>query len=184
MNRPSLASVVTIVLALGAAFNANANVGSHEHGHAAHAEAGKLTLDNGRKWATDEALRTHMGAIHAALIGQRQAIIARSLGNDAARALGELIETRVAAIVGECKLEPRADENLHIVVADLLEASDLLQGKAKGSADDGAAKAVRATQMYLTYFDHPGLGPVYGAYPTPGTPPMHGRSTQFGQGMR
>jgi hypothetical protein len=183
MNPRSLA-IVTVALALGAALPASANPAHQSHGHATEAPDRKLTLDNGRKWATDDALRTHMGAIHSALLAQRQAILARSLDEAQARALGQLIEVRVAAIVGECKLEPRADENLHIVVADLLEASDLLQGKATGSADDGAAKAVRATQMYLAYFDHPGLGPVYGAYPTPGAAPMHGRATQFGHGMR
>lgn len=184
MNRRTLAAVFTIALALGAASSASASTGSHEsHGHATESAARKLTLDNGRKWATDEALRTHMGAIHAALFGQRQAILARSLDKAEARALGRLIELRVAAIVGECKLEPRADENLHIVVADLLEAADLLQDKAKGSPDDGAAKAVRATQMYLTYFEHPGLGPIYGAYPIPGAGSKH-RPTRFHQGMR
>jgi hypothetical protein len=125
-----------------------------------------------------------MGAIHASLFDRREAILARSLDEAQARALGELIELRVAAIVSECKLEPRADENLHIVVADLLEAADLLQGKAKGSPGDGAAKAVRATQMYLTYFDHPGLRPIYGAYPTPGTASVHGRTIRFDTVMR
>ena len=183
MKRHSLA-VATIVLALGAVFPASASTGSHErHGNGAEVQTRKLTLDNGRKWATDDALRAHMGAIYAALYAQRDAILARSLGREQVRALGELIEVRVAAIVRDCKLEPHADENLHLVVADLLKAADLMQGKVKGSPDDGAAMSVRATQMYLTYFDHPGLGPIYGAYPVPGAS-GRGLAARFKQGMR
>jgi hypothetical protein len=146
------------LLALGAA-PALANVHSHEP--AAHGVPAFLAFDEGRKWATDEALRQRMGEIRDALAGQSRAILAGDLGDQEARALGAQIESRVAAIVTECNLPPAADANLHLVVADLVRAADILQGRTSQKPQRGTAIAVRATQMYATYFDHPGWRPVH-----------------------
>jgi fructose-specific component phosphotransferase system IIB-like protein len=162
MNSRSLAVLVAIaVLGTGIPAVAVAQHSHDSHSHAAH-ESPRLTLDAGRKWATDAPLRRAMEDIQSALYQQRQAILERNLGEAQSKALGQLIEARVATIVAECKLEPRADANLHIVVADLVEAADVLQGKSRQKPFRGAAKAVRAAQMYATYFDHPGWRPVYG----------------------
>jgi hypothetical protein len=45
---------------------------------------------------------------------------------------------------------------LHLVVADLLAGADVMQGKAKGQAAEGAHKVVVAANSYGRYFDHPG----------------------------
>lgn len=162
MKTRSLAVLAAVAL-LGTGIPAAA-IAQHSHdsgSHAAH-DAPRLALDAGRKWATDAPLRRAMADIQFALYQQRQAILDRSLGEPQLMALGKLIEARVATIVAECKLEPRADANLHIVVAELVEAADVLQGKSRQQPARGAAKAIRAAQMYATYFDHPGWRPVYG----------------------
>jgi hypothetical protein len=46
-------------------------------------------------------------------------------------------------------------------VADLVQAADILQGRTKLKPQRGTAVATRATQMYATYFDHPGWTPVH-----------------------
>src|SRR5687768_2970294 len=109
MNSRSLAVLVAIaVLGTGIPAVAVAQHSHDSHSHAAH-ESPRLTLDAGRKWATDAPLRRAMEDIQSALYQQRQAILERNLGEAQSKALGQLIEARVATIVAECKLEPRAD---------------------------------------------------------------------------
>ena len=153
------ALLLCIGLALGAA-PALATIHSHESHDSAHGTA-KLTFDHGRKWATDEPLRRHMGDIRDALALKSRAILDGSVSDAEAKALGAHIESRVAAIVTDCKLPPAADANLHLVVADLVRAADILQGRTKQKPQQGTAVATRATQMYATYFDHPGWQPVH-----------------------
>jgi hypothetical protein len=119
-----------------------------------------LRLDDGRKWATDEPLRRYMGEIRDMLALQRSTLVTGRLMPEEAALIGAAIEARVAAILTHCRLAPQAAHNLHLVVADLVQAADILQGRARGSPMQGAAKAMRAAQMYATYFDHPEWKPV------------------------
>ena len=75
-------------------------------------------------------------------------------------ALGAKIEGEVSTIVAECKLEPKADAVLHVIVAELLGAADVLQGKAPGTPAAGAHRAVTALNDYGRYFDHPQWQPL------------------------
>ena len=150
------AAFFIVLLALAAA---PALASPHSHGD--HAAPRQLTFDEGRKWTTDEPLRRHMGEIRSALAANSSRILAGKLTDEEARALGAAIEARVAGIVTDCKLPPEADANLHLVVADLVQAADILQGRTKQRAQQGTAIASRATQMYATYFDHPGWTPVH-----------------------
>ena len=131
--------------------------GESHHSHPANADPyAALQLDAGRKWATDEPLRRHMGELRNALA--RDAGQTRT--SDQYKSLGLTVERSVASIVTDCKLEPRADENLHVIVAELAQAADQLQGKSKAKPSQGAKRAARALDMYAGYFDHPGFKPV------------------------
>jgi len=124
------------------------------HTHEAH--PAKLQLDQGRKWATDEPLRRGMGAIRAVMAERIEAIHRNRLSAEEYRAAGVAIEQEVARIVAECKLEPKADAMLHIVIADLLAGADVMQGKVKAKPVAGAHKVVQALNAYGKYFEHPG----------------------------
>jgi len=76
------------------------------------------------------------------------------------RRLGTLVEARVATIVAECRLEPAADANLHLVVAELIAGADAMQGKIRTTPAAGAMQTVRAVNQYGRYFNHPGWKPV------------------------
>jgi hypothetical protein len=152
-------TTLSLAVPATAAVHSHEPAGHHSAGH--HPATSRLAFDAGRKWATDEPLRQHMGEIRNALAGQSRAILEGSLSDADAKALGAQIELRVAAIVAECKLPPAADENLHLVVADLVQAAEILQGRTRQKAQRGTALATRATQMYATYFDHPGWRPVH-----------------------
>ena len=152
------AAAILVAIASLAALPATATVHSHEsHGVA----PASITLDHGRKWATDEPLRRYMGEIRVALAQRSDDILAGRLAHEQTLALGAQIEAKVAGIVADCKLPPEADANLHIIVADLLQAAEVMQGRTKLPRDHGTAQAVRAVQMYATYFEHPGWQPVH-----------------------
>lgn len=153
MKRPVLAAVTAAFLATlaPAAWSAEA---SPDLSNAT------LRLDQGRKWPTDAALRRHMEEIRAALALHRSTPPPRMVWREDTVPIGTVIDEGVIAILTHSRLPPEAAHNLHLVVADLAQASDVLQGRASGSPAQGVGKAMRAVQMYATYFDHPGWKPV------------------------
>jgi hypothetical protein len=128
--------------------------------HHAEGGAGKLVLDEGRKWATDEPLRKNMAEIRETLANNHLAMHKGTLAADDYKALGTLIEARVATIIAECKLEPAADANLHLIVAALIAAADAMQGKSKTTPSRGGVQAVEAINRYGRFFNHPGWKPI------------------------
>ena len=123
--------------------------------HDSHGTA-RITLDHGRKWATDEPLRQGMSAIHAELSTRLGAIGTRKLDLAQYRALGDKIESQVGFIVANCKLPPEADANLHVVVADLLAAADGLKAaRDTKQGREAALRAVKAAETYAAHFEHP-----------------------------
>ena len=157
MKRHALATAVATTLALLAPAAWAADTARAE---SPDLSSSTLRLDQGRKWPTDEPLRRYMGEIRDTLALQRSTILARNLMPEEAVPIGATIEGRVAAILTDCSLAPQAAHNLHLVVADLVQAADILQGRVRGSPMQGAAMAMRAVQMYATYFDHPNWKPV------------------------
>lgn len=155
-HRILLATALASTLAIGVGAPASA---ADPHQHAA-GESAKLALDHGKKWASDEPLRKNMADIRAALAAKQAGIHKGTLTPEDYKALGSLVEGRVATIVAECKLAPAADANLHLIVAELLAGADAMQGKSKTAASAGAVQAVRAVNAYGKYFDHPGWKPL------------------------
>lgn len=146
------ATLVAVAFAVGA--NAPATA-ADPHSHAAHAPA-KLTLDHGKKWATDAALRQYMGEIRTLVEADLGAIHTGKASPGQYQALGAAVEKKVGSIVAECKLPPAADAMLHLIVADLVAGADVMQGKAPGKPEAGAHQVVTAANAYGRYFDHPG----------------------------
>lgn len=131
--------------------------GAHQEHHSGHTM--KLALNQGRKWSTDEPLRQGMNDIRTALTAHHTMAKA-DVTSEHYKALGETVEYQVGKIVENCKLEPAADANLHIIVADLVAAADTLQGKNGEAPRHGTKKAVMALNQYARYFDHPGFQPL------------------------
>lgn len=133
-----------------------------EHQHADHKDhsPAKLQFDKGKKWATDEALRKGMETLRANFAERLEAIHKGKLPAEDYKTLGAKVDAEVANIVAQCKLEPKADAMLHIVIADLLAAAEVMQGKAQGTPAAGAHKAVTALNSYGRYFDHPQWKPL------------------------
>jgi hypothetical protein len=96
----------------------------------------------------------------AAFAAKQEAMHAGTLTPAEYKALGGLVEGQVANIVAQCKLEPAADANLHLIIAELVAGADALQGKSPATPAAGATRIVHAMNEYGRYLDHPGWLPL------------------------
>lgn len=135
----------------------NAQEPHEHHGHEAHSPATghKLQLNAGKKWATDEALRQGMGAIYVAV----SQVLPRAHSGQATAAdfdaFAQEVNTQVAFIVQNCKLDPKADAQLHLIVADITSGTDAAQGKrGEKGRSAGVVQVAKAANAYGKYFDH------------------------------
>lgn len=122
---------------------------SHDHGHGM-----QLELDHGRRWATDAPLREGMERVRAAVATARQADAQGRLNARQAQALAAAVADSIAFMVQHCRLEPKADANLHILLGRLSAAATAV--KANPKAPDGLPQMFEALDLYSRYFAHPG----------------------------
>lgn len=131
------------------------------HSHDAAATPHKLALNQGRKWATDEPLRAGMGRIRGLVEPQLGAAHAGKLTPAQYREVATKVEAEVGGIVANCKLEPKADAMLHLVIADIGAGTDAMAGKdAKLRPALGLVKVAQAVNQYGGHFDDPGFKPI------------------------
>jgi hypothetical protein len=159
MKLKTLPAAAILGLALvGTSLAATANPApAHKHEHGA--APGKLQLNAGKKWETDQALRQAMGNIRQTMAASLPGIHQNRFAKKDYAALAQKIEAEVGSIVANCKLSPKADEQLHLIVADLMEGAEQMAGKS-GKGRDGAVRVVGALDKYANYFDDPGFVPI------------------------
>ncbi|CAA7613000.1 hypothetical protein [Magnetospirillum sp. SS-4] len=152
---PLAALILTAALSLAPAAVAR-DGHSHESGH-----GGQLTLDHGRKWQTDAPLRQGMSAIGADMAGALDRIHGNRFGPADYEALAGSIDAHIDGITRDCRLPPAADAQLHLVLAEIMDASEVMKGKG-GTRDRsrGAVTVVKALDAYQAHFDHPGWRPL------------------------
>ena len=148
-------TLIHTALAAAVAFGAPALAAEHAHDHDATGAA--LELNQGKKWPTDAPLRKGMSTMRAALAKDLKLIHADKASDAQYEALATKLNGEVAYVVQNCKLDPKADAELHKVIAELLAGAEAMQGKEAGVARrDGAVRAVMALNAYGRFFDHPG----------------------------
>jgi hypothetical protein len=152
--KPYLLTALTVLsLAAVPAFAAN---DAHDHGHGA--ASATLQLNAGKKWETDAPLRKAMGEIRQSMAASLHAIHENKLSAKAYGGLAKKVEGAVGDMVTNCKLGTQADEQLHIIIAELLAGAEQMAGKAKRM--DGAVKVIGALDNYGKYFDDRGFQPI------------------------
>ena len=135
-----------LVVSVALAFAAPVAYGQAAHNHEHAAAEANLVLNQGKKWPTDAPLRQGMENIRAALGGGMKY-----------GALAKKVNAEVAGIVQNCKLEPEADAQLHIVIAEIMAGVEAMEGKVKGETPSaGAEKIGKALNAYGEHFDHAG----------------------------
>ena len=99
---------------------------------------------------TDAPLRQGMENIRAALANGAKTI-------EQYEALAARVAGEVAYIVQNCKLPEDADAQLHLVIAEILEGTEAMQGRAPGlTRRAGAERVAKTLDQYASFFDHPG----------------------------
>ncbi|MEO8159014.1 MAG: hypothetical protein ABI648_14550 [Betaproteobacteria bacterium] len=141
--------------------NANAfsvEPAAHQHPAGTH----QLTLDAGKKWATDQPLRKGMETIRNAVAAETKAIHAGKQTDAGYDALAGKVDAQVGYIVQNCKLKPEADAQLHVLIGEIMQGVDIMRGKDPlAKRAQGAEKIVTAFNTYPKYFDHPGWKPLH-----------------------
>ncbi len=147
--------IAALAAAVALAFSAGALAAGEEHKHA-QGEA-KLVLDHGRKWQTDEVARKGMENVRNALAADLKAIHAGKQTAVQYQALAARVNAEVANMVKNCKLDPKADEQFHQVIAELMAGAESMEGKDQAAAPRrGAERAAKALNAYGRHFEHPG----------------------------
>jgi len=150
-------SAVALVAALAGPALAQTPAHSHDG-----AEPHTLSLNQGKKWATDEPLREGMARIRILVEPRLSAAHAGKLTAVQYRQLATQVEAEVGAIVANCKLEPEADAMLHLLIADLGAGTDAMAGKnPKLRPAPGLVKIAQTINAYGSHFDHPGFAPIH-----------------------
>ncbi len=148
-----VASLSTAALLIAGTGPAIAEDHSHSHGHE---QPARLSLDNGKKWATDGNLRLGMGRIRDALAAELPAIHSGKATAEQYRTLAQKTNDQITFMVKNCKLDQKADAMLHLVLADMIAGTDAMMAPDGNKARKGAEKIAGALDSYGTYFDHPG----------------------------
>lgn len=151
-----IAAIITTTVFLSTASHAVlAEDHNHDHSHSHAAAPAKLALNNGQKWATDDSLRQGMSRIRDALATDLQSIHSGKATEKQYRALAKKIDEQITAMVNNCKLDPKADAMLHIILGEIIAGADAMREKNGSEASKGAEKIARALEDYGSYFNHP-----------------------------
>lgn len=130
----------------------------HEHGHS---ESAQLQLNSGKKWETDAPLRAGMTGVKDALASKLDKIHDGTLTKPQYVELADTVLKHTDSIFKNCKLSPKADAQLHTVLAQILDGtSKMKSAESTQGQQQGAVKIVKALQQYPKYFDHPGWQPL------------------------
>ena len=131
-------------------------VAADQHDHGAAAESA-ITLNAGKKWATDVPLRQSMAALRTAVATTLPKAHAGKATPADYDALGKTANAQVAYIVQNCKLDAKADEQLHTVIAGILHGAEIAEGKQAGTdRAEGVVQIAQGLNTYGKYFQHTG----------------------------
>jgi hypothetical protein len=149
--------VLAVALALPLSFTsvgAIAADAAHD-GHEVSIDA--LELNAGQKWETDAPLRQGMEKIHGATTKTLEAAHGGKLSVAQYDAYAEDVNTQFTYIVQNCKLEPQADAQLHILLGSIMSGIEVARGKEAGHDRElGIVKIAQSMNAYGKHFDHAG----------------------------
>jgi len=121
----------------------------HKHEHVGTKQL-DLALDNGKKWQTDAPLREGMASLRSlAQVAQK------ANTSDANQTAAGRMNEEVQKIFRNCKLTPKADAMLHLILTDLMSNIERLKDPKSNSAES-YANILKTLDAYGQYFDDQG----------------------------
>jgi protein-tyrosine-phosphatase len=138
-------------LIIGQTFAEDSDHKEHSE-HSKHSKS-SLALNNGKKWEIDQAMSENMSAI----MEENKKITDLANSNKAKKEdynkLSDIIAKSAQNIASNCKMEQKADETFHTVLADLLIVSEHL--KDSKMPTHAMEKLDKTLKTYNQYFNHP-----------------------------
>lgn len=147
-------SVVTIAAVLLLAGMA-APIAHAQDGHHHHAPADQSAQETvAGRFQTDAPLRKGMGEIRKAVdaLGHYER---GHMGSEQAVEFAGTIQQQVDYLIANCKLDPKADAALHVIIARLTSSAQALQSDPKDLTSIPPMR--EALQQYVMQFDDPAL---------------------------
>ncbi|MBF0628217.1 MAG: hypothetical protein HQL91_08340 [Magnetococcales bacterium] len=150
--------LLVILLCMASAPPGLAALEQHEHNGTTPRNESGLSLDNGKPWQTDAPLRKGMEAIQRDIQDALPRIRAGSQTPRQYAALARKMHNHVHHVTKYCKLPPKADSQLHLVLGEVLQGAEAME--AQNGQSSGAAMIVHALDLYGRHFDHAGWKPL------------------------
>ncbi|MGV8900485.1 MAG: hypothetical protein ACOH2B_14780 [Burkholderiaceae bacterium] len=143
--------LLAIALALPLTTLAN-EAAKHEHSAAVQTQ---LELNAGKKWTTDAPLRQAMANIRSTVASALPAAHSGKLTPAQYDTFGNDVTAQITYIVQNCKLDPKADAQAHIIVGDIMNGVDTATGKQPDQKRAlGVVRIAQSLNSYGKYFDH------------------------------
>lgn len=128
------------------------------HHHQQPAGHQNLKLNDGKRWATDAPLRQGMQHIRSAVADRLDAVHHERASEAEYQTLAQIISEQLDFMFSNCKLPAEADAQLHILLADIVAANQMIAEGDKPRS--GVISLVQTLERYPQYFDHPGWEPL------------------------
>lgn len=125
----------------------------HSDEHSEKHAVKSLSLNNGKKWEIDQTMRENMDAIRLQFQKVNNLVSSKKITDKDYTELSDLISKSTQQIASTCKLEPKADETFHVVLANLITVAEDL--KSPKMAKHALEKLTHALKIYSEYFNHP-----------------------------
>lgn len=119
------AGVLVLILAL----TCGAFAEEHSHSHEGHNT--QMVLNEGKKWQSDQTLKVNMAALEEKFDSVHKLFETKKVKSSDYKMLAKQIGDSTSQIVKNCKLEPKADATLHVVLGKLLAAQENLKNPKK-----------------------------------------------------
>lgn len=126
------------------------------HGHHGHEVHGSMELNQGQKWEIDDALFQGMNELHQIVSIALEGIEENSLKADDYTNMSGELTTQFTYIMENCNLEPEPDIQLHILLANIIQNIEVIEGKVDGEQpEDGVLAMAKTLNSYGEHFNHP-----------------------------
>jgi len=142
-------AILMITTLLGAYMSLVTAAEEHRHDHGYSTE--KLSLNQGEKWQIDESLHIGMSGIKKEMMANLDAIHHDKYAKEQYSALAKRIDAQISYLFEHCKLPAKADAQLHILLANIMQGSHLM--KAGETPRQGAIKIIQSLNDYPQYFN-------------------------------
>ena len=123
----------------------------HNHDHDVSQQ--KIELNHGEKWTIDESLHVGMTAIKEAITNSLEDIHYDRFSLQQYTQLAIGLDKHLAYLFEHCKLPPKADAQLHVLLAQIMQGASEM--KHDTDQKQGAILVIKALKDYPTYFNDP-----------------------------